>query len=113
MAVAGLAADGQLCASAASAHPSSRRTHVSQGRQLLHQKGSMVKIVLAALLAIGCSGVLSDPCSADVLMPQTAAIVAECKARRASECKGYDVLDECPLIQECDARLEKVGASCP
>lgn len=72
----------------------------------------MVKIVLAALVAIGCSGALSDPCSAETLSAQTAAIVAECKARRPSECKGYDVLDECPLIQECDARLDRVGASC-
>lgn len=73
----------------------------------------MVKIVLAALLALGCSGALSDPCSPEVLTAQAGAIVAECKARRASECKGYDVLDECPLIQECDSSLDKVGASCP
>lgn len=76
------------------------------------KKGPMVKIVLAALLAFGCSGALSDPCSVDVLSAQTGAIVAECKARRPSECKTYDVLDECPLIQECDARLDRVGATC-
>lgn len=72
----------------------------------------LLKIMLAPLLAIGCSGALSDPCSAETLGAQTAAIVAECKARRESECKDFASLDDCPLIQDCDARLDKVGASC-
>lgn len=72
----------------------------------------MVKTLLAALVMLGCSGALQDPCSAETLSAEAGAIVAECKLRRPAECKGFDVLDECPLIQECDARLDRVGAQC-
>lgn len=72
----------------------------------------MVKIVLAALVAIGCSAALPGPCSLEYLSAQSGAIVAECKIRREVECKGYDVLEECPLARECDARIDQVGAGC-
>ncbi len=67
--------------------------------------------LLLAFALLGCAS-FQNPCSPEVLTAQAASIVAECKARRASECKGYDVLDECPLMQECDSRLDKVGAQC-
>ncbi len=70
-----------------------------------------MKLALAALLAIGCSG-LPEPCSEEGIAAQIAPIVAECKLRREAECKNYDVLDECPLMQECDSRLDRVGAGC-
>ncbi len=72
----------------------------------------MHKLILAALLAIGCSAAIPEPCSLEALSAQAGAITAECKLRRKAECKGYDVLEECPLIQECDSRIDRVGAGC-
>lgn len=72
----------------------------------------MVKHLLVAFCLFACSPGLQDPCSPEALTAQAGAIVTECKLRREAECKGYDVLDECPLIQECDARLDRVGAKC-
>lgn len=72
-----------------------------------------MKISLAVfLMLIGCSSALSDPCSPEYMSAQGAAIAAECKARRATECKDYDVIEECPLITECDARAEAIGKGC-
>jgi hypothetical protein len=65
------------------------------------------------LLAIGCSAGIPEPCSTEYLAAQHSAIVAECQARKRVECKDYDVLDECPLAQECDSRIDRVGAGCP
>jgi hypothetical protein len=60
-----------------------------------------------ALLAVGCSALgqatapQSGPCGDAAL----AAIVLECRTRKVTECKG--IPDEsCPLIAECDKRID-------
>ncbi len=60
--------------------------------------------VLVALLLLGCAGVpkkVAGPCGDAAL----AALVAECKARKSYECKGLSN-ENCPLIQECDRRID-------
>lgn len=66
-----------------------------------------------ALLALAaCASGLENPCSEASVAAQLSAITAECKLRKQSECKGYDVIDECPLARECDDRIDHVGAGC-
>ena len=73
----------------------------------------MVKTCLALiLLALGCSSAVPEPCSTEYLSAQMGAIVAECKLRKKVECKDYAVIEECPLAQECDSRIDRVGADC-
>lgn len=60
--------------------------------------------VLAAL-CLGCataSGAsVAGPCGDAAL----AGIVTECRARKVVECKGIPD-EQCPLIKECDARID-------
>lgn len=69
-------------------------------------------LACVALFLASCSAGIPKPCSTETLTAEAGAIVAECKLRRPVECKAYSVLDECPLIQECDSRLDRVGAGC-
>lgn len=66
---------------------------------------------IALVLLVAC-GAPPKPCSPEVLSAEAAAIVTECKLRRPAECAKYDVLDECPLMSECDARIDRVGINC-
>ena len=78
----------------------------------LHKEEELDKTLLAVLFAlIGCSSV-PTPCSESYMAAQGAALAAECKARRAVECKDFDVLEECPLMAECDKRADDIGKGC-
>lgn len=62
--------------------------------------------LLLAAFGVGCSAVpypkTVAPCSDEAL----AAIVLECRARKLTECSG--MTDEsCPLIAECDQRIDQ------
>jgi hypothetical protein len=66
---------------------------------------------LALVLLVSCGG-HRGPCAPETLSAQAAAIAAECKLRKQTECANYDVIDECPLAQECDGRIDRVGVNC-
>jgi len=71
----------------------------------------MVKTLLALVLITACAPIAA-PCSEATIAAELSAVTAECKLRKQTECKGYDVIDECPLAQECDSRIDHVGADC-
>lgn len=68
--------------------------------------------LFTALILASCAAGLDNPCSEASVAAQLSAITAECKLRKKSECKGYDVIDECPLARECDSRIDRVGSDC-
>ncbi len=64
---------------------------------------------LLAIICLGCAATsgstVAGPCGDAAL----AGIVTECRARKVVECKGIPD-SECPLIKECDARIDDWGA---